>query len=1421
MMCDSSVSVCRPLRYVGSGCWFGKRTKRGRAWKDALIILICMVGYSHGQDIFQAGALQGTGATTFTPALYHGIYATVGSYSRYFIIGINSTMQTWDTAPIRKLNFPLWPLLGITGGIHYSSNPFNTTNPISLRTFHMEPDLFLCFGQGTLNTIKFQVVLGFDVMTGNSTENSKFTSIWAGTAEIGTTFAFVALLPTTSTYSLARWDKGTSTLTEGPIGLSTARGLSIIQSNSIVIGGTSNTLDIYDKTSLVFIKSTAFVYQTFLMIDDNLDANSLLIAHNALISASYGLTRVHQSSDTVIAAMTTTIMPYRISSMINLGTFNYVLVSYPSTNAGEIYDKTDLTLTQTYNFASSPTCTGTCSPVYHTMAYSGMGAGNQINFMMHAGDNKIYSRSIKPLNLLCSAYSGLTCISCVTGNYLLASTGQCYSQPNIPERYGIATATTILACSDSNCWKCYLDRNTCLICDSQYFLKSDAPNTCVQNNITSYGQNSSAIVPTIEPCTVNNCSDCFAESTLCLRCNAGYYLKSDAPNTCVQNIITSYGKKAVASVPTIGPCTVSNCINCFDESTLCVECTSTYAFKNDVANLCFSRSTTAYYGPTTADSKVITRCSINNCKWCATTYTECSECDANYSLVNGRFDLCHLDSTQYAGYGYDSSQPATPAKIYPCSDSNCSDCQANIQVCIMCTIASGMYVMRSDNKCYLNTIVGYGIDDAQPNYLEVCQQSSCLNCFSDYRYCQTPKSSKREMALLASGFDSARNLVNLQFDSQLEFKQFMTFLSISMKDSNGNPLTGVSVKSIGMAVNNKGIDILIEHSLNVNDTKMEIKAIDTSTCVFIYLDAEFPANRIITVEGIDLVTAVTVIDKNPGQVTVNEKGSGKSTAIEPQNTGQLITVIIGVSVSASALIVSSAGSSTVGSASFGSYLKMMSVLDYLSMTNGNRTVLSDNFLNLFQSSPLEYFNNPIAVNEDSIECTPTDNFARENISCNIMNNYGSDFMTLLLLFGIVLTLIAINKLIRHFKKKNEKSHKILSAIFFVPNALVNAEMFVAIIDGIHIEISRIAFINIFNSNSKIAQIIGLAISLILIVFYSVYAWILYLKCREYSVDRKLNANSRISKLLAFNFEEFKNNARSPLVYYTPLIIIFKNTISQLILVSMGNIGLAQIYSLLIIEAVGIVLAMWQSTGQKGWKSYGRIVVSICYCAILCLYLVLNIWTIGNIEAFGITLCALYSIIIGLQLISMIEILIPAINGLYKLFKIKKTKIFLREASIKPRKITARGLSSSTRTVNVGQIMSGKSMSKHASTGMTDRHIVDANGDSSDSPPSRDPSVCAVNRVRHVPVFELPRNSIRPMDVVSRERLRVFGNTNIESAMDESEYLDRGGSELMDASVSARTARLSAKSLSPSSKLSLILKVADSRQEKTSQADDRR
>ena len=261
-----------------------------------------------------------------------------------------------------------------------------------------------------------------------------------------------------------------------------------------------------------------------------------------------------------------------------------------------------------------------------------------------------------------------------------------------------------------------------------------------------------------------------------------------------------------------------------------------------------------------------------------------------------------------------------------------------------------------------------------------------------------------------------------------------------------------------------------------------------------------------------------------------------------------------------------------------SFLKLVSVLDYLVLTNGNRTRLSDSYISLFRSSPLQFFDNPFDLNEADLDCQPTKNFALESVSCNILNNYGSDLLTILGFTAIVLPLAAMGWGISKISDKRKNLKRILSWIFFIPNLLFNLDLLVSIIDGSFVEISRLSVLNIFNSNGTKGQNIGTGLSSVLLLFYCGYTSLVLVVCRRLSKHRKLDPQNTLDSMLGFIFEEFHEDARWGIVYYTPVLQIAKAFACQVVLVVMGDHGVDQVMVLLGIEVFGLLLTVLQAFG---------------------------------------------------------------------------------------------------------------------------------------------------------------------------------------------------------------------------------------------------
>ena len=388
----------------------------------AALVVLLLTRRTLCQSVFQPGALQAAGTDSFTPDLYHGIVAAVGPYKRYVIAGVDSTVNTWDISPSRIENLAAWN--GLLGLGLLGSSPYSSSNPFAYHAFLMEPDSFVYFSNGEVNSLQLSPTASSDTLSlGNRTVTSQFTLTLAGTALTGTNLAYVALLPTSIAYKLARWDKTSSSLTGlGVQAAGTARGLLFITADKVMVGGSYNALQVYDRATLTLVQDIVWLYQTALMLSDNLDSLSTLIAHYGLMAGTYGVSRLRYDGQSPVAAQTTADQTSRVSSMINLGTFNYILASYPSASSGLIFDKSSLTPVQSFEFTYAA-CSLGCNPQFNTMAFAGMDANNQVNFILHSCASKVDSRSVMPIVPSCSAYSGALCTGCTAGYYLLASTG--------------------------------------------------------------------------------------------------------------------------------------------------------------------------------------------------------------------------------------------------------------------------------------------------------------------------------------------------------------------------------------------------------------------------------------------------------------------------------------------------------------------------------------------------------------------------------------------------------------------------------------------------------------------------------------------------------------------------------------------------------------------------------------------------------------------------------------------------------------------------------------------------------------------------------------------------------------------------------------------------------------------------------------
>ena len=319
----------------------------------------------------------------------------------------------------------------------------------------------------------------------------------------------------------------------------------------------------------------------------------------------------------------------------------------------------------------------------------------------------------------CSGSAATNCLSCPTGKYLLASNNSCVSC-NVDGYYQDTLTQTCEAC-DTSCQTCSESSATsCLSCYSGKYMLA-VNNSCVSCNINGYYQDT--VTQTCEACDTS-CKTCSGSaSTNCLSCDTGKYLLA-ANNSCVSCDVDGYYQDTLAQ--TCNECDTS-CQTCSGSAaTNCLSCpTGKYLLASN--NSCVSCDVDGYYQDTVAQS--CNTCDLS-CQTCnGAVATNCLSCDTGRYLLaaNNSCVSCDVD-----GYYQD-----TLAQTCEACDTSCQTCSGSAATnCLSCP--TGKYLLASNNSCVSCDVDGYYLDSATQTCnicdpdCETCSGSSATNCLSCY-----------------------------------------------------------------------------------------------------------------------------------------------------------------------------------------------------------------------------------------------------------------------------------------------------------------------------------------------------------------------------------------------------------------------------------------------------------------------------------------------------------------------------------------------------------------------------------------------------------------------------------------------------------------------------------------------------------------
>lgn len=341
------------------------------------------------------------------------------------------------------------------------------------------------------------------------------------------------------------------------------------------------------------------------------------------------------------------------------------------------------------------------------------------------------------------------CDSC-PNNYL-----ECESCSN---PFGLNTTTHTCDSCESNCEQCHNDITVCTLCATGFFLLSGKCLPCL--NTCSTCENDSNCLTCKESAELNNTSyqcscvlgfgtenssgDCLPCDGKCEFCTADYTTCTDCffpyglnPNTFTCEICTE------------------NCIDCHDNSEVCVQCEDQFYLESDICHSCLSTCTKCTDGVSCTecwehadlDIGICTctygfglnatgQCQLctDDCYTCTSNSSQCDNCKDPLGLNHTSF-TCQQCSDNCINCHNDSAQCEL------CSDKFYLDaaiCSACLGICSTCTGPStctvcGQYSSGPDSEQHCTCNERYGLDSI--GSCQDCSDILCVDCVGNLNQC--------------------------------------------------------------------------------------------------------------------------------------------------------------------------------------------------------------------------------------------------------------------------------------------------------------------------------------------------------------------------------------------------------------------------------------------------------------------------------------------------------------------------------------------------------------------------------------------------------------------------------------------------------------------------------------------------------------
>ncbi len=317
------------------------------------------------------------------------------------------------------------------------------------------------------------------------------------------------------------------------------------------------------------------------------------------------------------------------------------------------------------------------------------------------------------------------CRRCRTGFTFFPATGLCYSLLDIPDGFGINTATgNLQACADRNCVRCRADFSKCELCNQRTPFKFLNPDTrgCQIKLVIKDGTGIDLSTGKIVPCQDANCLTCQSDHRFCTACKP----KSPAPfihtvrGVCLPKTYQESGFGFDSVSFTFRECEDLSCDDCRADYRRCNVCKPN-TFYDKIRFACFDEgSIPEGFGPN-IDNGFVLKCADPSCTDCSENYLVCEACSplsANKFLFEGKcLGLAEIPE----GFG-----PDDEGLLVPCESELCADCRSDSSVCTRCKVDPLNKIYRFNDACFqLNDLPdGVGLHQTKDELVD-CAVSKC------------------------------------------------------------------------------------------------------------------------------------------------------------------------------------------------------------------------------------------------------------------------------------------------------------------------------------------------------------------------------------------------------------------------------------------------------------------------------------------------------------------------------------------------------------------------------------------------------------------------------------------------------------------------------------------------------------------------